>query len=346
MTRGRAVTVVVVEDSAVQRAHLVRALEAEGDIKVVGEAVGGAEAVGVVQRHKPDVVTVDLQLPDGGGHHAIEQIMGYSPAPILVLSASVAGRESTAAVDALVAGALDALPKPTRWTAGAEAELRARVRTLRGATVIRHPRGRRKPPGAGSRATRAGGSRVPVVAVAASTGGPPAVAKVLTGLAGVSAAVLVVQHLHADFIDGFVAWMARVSPLSVQPAVDGADLRPGVVYVAPGGAHLKVDADGRAVLDPLPRTLHRPSADELFRSVAAHLGARAVGVLLTGMGDDGAQGLLAMRTAGALTIAQDEATSAVYGMPRAAAAVDAATTILPLDRIPAAVAQSVRRLPR
>lgn len=346
MTGVGALTVVVVEDSPVQRAHLVRALEAEGDIKVVGEAVGAAEAVGVVQRHKPDVVTVDLQLADGGGHHAIEQIMGYAPAPILVLSASVAGPESAAAVEALVAGALDALPKPARWTAGTEAELRKRVRTLRGATVIRHPRGRRKPPGTSERAARPVGDRVPVVAVAASTGGPPAVAKLLAGLAGVSAAVLVVQHLHADFIDGFVSWMARVSPLTVEPAVHGAALRPGVVSVAPGGAHLKVDADGRIVLDPLPRTLHRPSADELFRSVAAHRRARAVGVLLTGMGDDGAQGLLAMRTAGAVTLAQDEATSAVYGMPRAAAAIDAATTVLPLDQIPAAVLQAVRRLPR
>lgn len=346
MTRRAALTVVVVENSPVQRAHLVRALEAEGDIKVVGEAVGAAEAVGVVQRHKPDVVTIDLQLPDGGGRHAIEQIMGYAPVPILVLSASVAGPDPAAAVDALVAGALDALPKPARWTAGAEAELRKRVRTLRGATVIRHPRGRRKAPGAAARPPAAAGVRVPVVAVAASTGGPPAVAKVLAGLAGVPAAVFVVQHLHADFIDGFVAWMARASPLSVRLAVHGDDVRPGVVYVAPGNAHLKVDADGRVVLDPLPRTLHRPSADELFRSVASHVGRRAVGVLLTGMGDDGAQGLLAMRAAGAATIAQDEATSAVFGMPRAAAAVDAATAVLPLDQIPAAVAQSVRKLRR
>lgn len=333
------IRVVVVEDSASQRAHLVRALEGDGDIEVVGQAADATAALGVVQKHRPDVVTLDLQLPGGGGRHAIEQIMAFAPTPILVLSATVTGPQSEAAVDALVSGALDAVPKPSRWTATAEAQLRKRVRALRGATVLRHPRGRRAHDTVAPRRTRT----VPIVAVAASTGGPPALAKVLAGLGGLRAAVLVVQHLHPDFIEGFVTWMARVSPLPVQPAAAGAPIQAGAVYIAPGGTHLKV-ADGHLVLDPAPGTLHRPSADELFRSVATGAGRRAVGVLLTGMGDDGAAGLLAMRKAGAHTIAQDERTSAVYGMPRVAKALDAAVEVLPLDAIAEAVKKSMKRV--
>jgi two-component system chemotaxis response regulator CheB len=338
------VRVLVVEDSAVQRAHLVRVLEAEGDIEVVGHVADAGEAKAAVERHRPDVVTVDLQLPGGGGRHAIEQIMAFAPVPILVFSATMAGSESTVAVDALVAGALDALPKPTRWTAAAEADLRKRVRALRGATVLRHPRGKRTAPvapGTGNGGTR---STVPAVVLAASTGGPPALAQVLSGLGGLRAAVLVVQHLHPDFIDGFVTWMARVSPLPVQLAAHGMPLQRGGVYIAPGGTHLKVDVEGRAVLDPRPKSLHRPSADELFQSVAAVLKRRAVGVLLTGMGDDGAKGLLAMRTAGAVTIAQDERSSAVYGMPRAAVSLGAASKVLPLDAIADEVVASMRKV--
>lgn len=343
MTRAAKVKVkvLVVEDSAVQRAHLVRALEAEGDIQVVGHVADASEATAAVERHRPDVVTLDLQLPGGGGQHAIEQIMAFSPVPILVLAA-LAGARSATAVDALVAGALDALPKPARWTPAAEADLRKRVRSLRGATVLRHPRGRRaaeQPSGA-----RAGRGRVPIVAMAASTGGPPALAKVLSGLGGLRAAVLVVQHLHPDFIDGFVSWMARVSPLPVQLASDGNPLQRGGVYIAPGGTHLRADIEGRVSLDAEPRTLHRPSADELFTSVAAAQGPRAVGVLLTGMGDDGAKGLLAMRAAGATTIAQDEKTSAVFGMPRSAVALGAASKVLPLDDIATEIVQAMRKV--
>lgn len=333
------IRVVVVEDSASQRAHLVKALEAEGDISVVALAADAGAVLAVVQEHRPEVVTVDLQLPGGGGNHAIEQIMAFAPTPILVLSATVTGPQSEAAMGALVAGALDALPKPARWTVAAEAELRKRVRALRGATVLRHPRGRRSGPPDPSK----GGRPMPVVAVAASTGGPPALAKVLAGLDGLRAAVLVVQHLHPDFIDGFVTWMARASPLPVQAATNGTPLQAGAVYIAPGGTHLKV-AKGRLLLDPEPRSLHRPSADELFRSVARGTGARAVGVLLTGMGDDGADGLLAMRAAGAHTIAQDERTSAVYGMPRVAKSLGAAVEVLPLDAIAEAVKRSMKRV--
>ncbi|HEX2040442.1 MAG TPA: chemotaxis protein CheB [Acidimicrobiales bacterium] len=341
MTRQpRQVRVVVVEDSSVHRARIVRALEADDDIQVVGEVADAGGVLAAVREHRPDVVTMDLQIPGGGGLHAVEQIMGFAPTPILVVSAS--GDASQEALDALVAGALEALPKPIRWTAVDEDQLRRRVRALAGATVLRHPRARRG--GDRKAADERPSTAMPVVAVAASTGGPPAVADLLARLGGLQAAVLVVQHLHADFIDGFVAWMARASALPVQPAGQGTIVQRGGVYIAPAGSHLRLGRDCRLTLSAEPRSLHRPSADVLFESVAAQAGARAIGVLLTGMGDDGARGLLALRNAGALTIAQDEATSAVWGMPRAAVALDAARRVLPLSDIPDALLRAVRRL--
>ena len=182
-----------------------------------------------------------------------------------------------------------------------------------------------------------------MVGLAASTGGPGALAIVLAGLGGLEAPVLVVQHLHPDFIDGFVKHLARSSALPVCVARDGVRAEPGVVAVGPPDVHLRIAPGAMLRLDPEPRRLHRPSADELFGSMARLDPGGAIGVLMTGMGDDGATGLLAMRRAGAHTIAQDEATSAVYGMPRAAAQNGAAVQVLPLDAIAPAVLRFARR---
>jgi two-component system chemotaxis response regulator CheB len=340
------IRVVVVEDSSVQRAHIVRTLELDGDITVVGQAAGAIEAIAIVDAVGPDVVTLDLGIPDGGGEHAIEQIMAHRPTPILVLSAAVTHPSSAPAVEALVAGAIEALPKPVRWTPADEQQLRARVRSLRGVTVLRHPRGR---------LARSAAARVPdhrsalpvartdgnrVVAIAASTGGPAALAEVLSGLGGIGAPVLVIQHLHPDFVDGLVAWMERVSALPVKLARDGEALVSDTVYISPGGVHMRLAAERRIALGIAPATLHRPSANELFLSVARHAGTDGVGVLLSGMGDDGAVGLLEIRKAGGLTIAQDESTCAVYGMPRAAQRLGAVMEMLPLERISRAVSRA------
>jgi two-component system chemotaxis response regulator CheB len=184
-----------------------------------------------------------------------------------------------------------------------------------------------------------------VVALAASAGGPVALAEVLGGLAGLPAPVLLIQHIDGGFMDGFVKWMARVSALPVRTARDGDPLRAGVVYVAPSGTHCRLGWGRRIALDPNPEGLHRPSADELFVSLSLRAGSAGIGVLLTGMGSDGAQGLLALRRKGGHTIVQDEQTSAVYGMPAAAAKLDAAVEILPLPQIAAAVMRAVTRTP-
>jgi two-component system, chemotaxis family, protein-glutamate methylesterase/glutaminase len=352
-----AVRVVVVEDSPVQRAHLVEVLEAEHDIAAVGQAGDPVEAVALVHRLRPDVVTMDLGLPGEGGIGAIEQIMAEVPTPILVLSARVTCAGSAAAVESLLAGAVEALPAPERWDGEAERQVRCRVRLLSRVAVVAHPRGRRRPPAPDP-------YRAPPVAIAASTGGPAALAEILPCLGGLAVPVLVVQHLHPQLVDGFVGWMQRVSALPVVVAADGDRPQPGVVYIAPAGAHLRLaPAPGvpvlpagpprtlppggrRLVLDPGPASLHRPSADELFGSVAATAGGQSVGVLLTGMGDDGAAGLLAMRRQGAVTIAQDEASSVVFGMPRAAQELGAAAEVLGLGRIHGGIRNAVARLVR
>ena len=336
----------MVEDSLVQRAKLVAVLEADHDIRVVGEATTALEAIALVASLRPDVVTLDLNIPDGGGQYALEQIMANTPTPILVLSSTVSDESSAPAVEALVGGALLAVPKPTQWTAEFESELRRSVRTIRDVPVIRHMRGRlgRLPmrPSRTSRVVPTSSGRVNraescLVAIAASTGGPPALATVLEGLANLQAPVLIVQHIHPDFVKGLVEWMARVSPLEVVLAVHGQALRSGCVHIAPGGTHLRMTREWKIELIDTPATVHRPSADQLFESVALHARERGVGVILTGMGDDGAAGLGAMHRNGALTIAQDQATSAVFGMPRVAQRLGIVDQQLPLAGIAAAI---------
>ena len=333
--------VVVVEDSLVQRAHLVRALRADGDIDVIGEATDALEAIAIVQRTQPDVITLDLQIPGGGGQEVIRQLMAVTPTPILVLSASVTDRASVTAVEALVAGAVDVLPKPTRWTPDDEATLRARVRLVSGVAVVRHigkgSLGRR---GAASGSAKAGRGTT-VVGIGASTGGPAALAEVLSGLTDLNAAGIIGQHLHPDFVGGLVSWMARATSMPVELATTRTPLRTGVVTIAPGGTHLRIDADDCCILDPKPETLHRPSIDVLFASLADRPRGRNVGVLLTGMGEDGAAGLLQIRTRGGVTIAQDEATSVVFGMPKAAQQMGAAAQVAPIEKIASAIERAV-----
>jgi two-component system chemotaxis response regulator CheB len=330
---------VVIEDSPAQRTHLVRILQADGDIEVVGLATSAGEAVDLVARIRPDVVALGLQPRDPRGRNTIEQIMARAPTAILALCPALEGPHSVPALDALSAGALDVLPKPSSWAAGDEAQLRRCLRSLHKIGVVRPPRAR----------TAGSGSWVPpspvtssVVALAASTGGPPALAEVLSGLGGVDAPVLVVQHIHPDFVPGLATWMARACPLPVELARHGAPALPGRVYIAGGGLHLRLDARRRLALSALPVTIHRPSADELLRSVAEHAGAAGIGVVLTGMGDDGAQGLLALRQRGGRTLAQNEATSAVFGMPSASERLGAVNELLALGDIAPAVMRAVR----
>ena len=332
---------VVVDNDSPQRTELLQVLQRDGDIAVLGLAGCTAEALTLVAQVRPDVVLVNLHLHDGGGRQTIEQVMARYPTPILALSAGAEDRHSPSTVEALAAGALESLPRPARWTPELATALRHRVHQISRVAVLRHARVGPNhnldvdPP--------VRGGSPPIVAVAASTGGPSALATLLAGLAGLPAPVLIVQHLHPDFSGGLLDWMQRVSALPVEMAAHDQVPRAGRVYLAPGGVHLCVSATRRLELRDAPVSLHRPSADQLFRSVA-QFGASGIGVILTGMGDDGAAGLLAMRRNGAQTFGQDEASCAVFGMPRAAHRLGAVSRLLPLEQLADAVQRAARQV--
>lgn len=347
--------VVVVEDSATQRAFLRQSLEAEGDIVVIGEAATAASAVAAVVHNAPDIVTVDLDIP-GGGHSLIERIMRSTPRPILVLSGQINSRNQEA-TKALGAGAVAVMAKPMRWDEASQKELRRRVRNLRAMKVEKTvTKDGRSPASAvdaaatvaeqtarrGTIPRPAGPTTKQVLAIGASTGGPGAIAEVLRGLRGLEIPVLVVQHIGPQSVHGLAEWLARSSGWPVSVATDGQHTTKGEVLLGPHGRHLVAVEGGKVTLSDQPATAHRPSADQLFQSVARVSGSNGIGILLTGMGSDGAAGLLAMRQAGALTIVQDEASSAVYGMPKAAYDLGAARHSLALS----AIAPTVLRLTR
>lgn len=350
------IRVVLVDVAAVQRRFLRAAVESGAEFTVVGEAHDGREAVALVARLRPAAVLMDLDLPVLGGIETIEQIMSATPTPILVVSAFAGpAGTSSGALQALAAGAVDVLAKPDPDGPGTPAdyaeELRAKLRVAARIRVITHPRGRLRNQGmagitpASGKAAR---GTVKIVAIGASTGGPRALLTLLAHLpADLAQAVLVVQHMSEGFIPGLATWLDEMVPLPVVVGASGHRLQPGTITIAPGGRNLLVQDDQLRVLclPPDRGQFHVPGIDATFASLAHALGPLAVGVVLTGMGRDGAAGLLQMRTRGALTLAQDEATSAVYGMPAAAVALAAVDRQLPLEEIAAALLGALGRTP-
>jgi two-component system, chemotaxis family, protein-glutamate methylesterase/glutaminase len=331
------VRILVCEDSATYALGLKRFLETGGDIEVVAVCETGEEALEAVPRLAPDLVTMDLDLPGMGGIRAVEQIMRSHAVPILVLSGRVR-RGSSGAAEALSAGALEALPKSHVHIddpAGAAAvALRYRFRRLAAAKVGAQDVAAPARPPSLMESRRNG---VSVIGICASTGGPRALETVLAGLpATFPIPLLVVQHMTAGFTEGLATWLDRRIPLQVALAAGEHALTAGV-WIAPDGAHLKLEAGMTLVLDPdTADGHHRPSGDLLFASMAAAAGEGAVGVVLTGMGRDGARGIEALRRAGGRAIAQDEETSAIFGMPRAAAEAGA-DIVLPIGAIAGAL---------
>ncbi len=315
--------VLVCADSRVYAADLSRMLEYDGDITVAAVCGTAREAIAALPRVKPDLVTVDLELPGTDGMTAIEEIMSSRPLPILMLSSHVeAGSEEAAAAlatAALAAGALDAIAKDDldlHDPAGpAGVAFRRRIRVLSRAHVIRHLRPGLKP-GPGHRGLV---RRVSVIGICASTGGPQVLARLLGALpAGYPIPIMIVQHIGAGFTGALVRWLDMSVQLPVALASGGRPACPGA-WIAPDGAHLKLTAAGMLSLDR--RTLagrHRPSGDVLFESIAAAAGRAGVAIVLTGIGADGAAGAAAVRGRGGLAIAQDKESSAVHGMPKAA----------------------------
>jgi two-component system chemotaxis response regulator CheB len=327
------VRVLVADDSPLFRELLGRIVGEDPGFEVVASARDGAEAARLVRTLRPDVVTMDLQMPEADGFSGIARIMAETPTPILVLT-SLPARAVT--FKALSLGALDLLEKPQP---DADLEeygqtLRSRLRLLAGVRVIRHPLGLRRERGAGPPR----GLRPSVVAVGASLGGPRALAALLRALPGdFPAPIAVVQHIADGFTEGLAAWLDQECALRVAVARDGEVLEPGTVRMAPAGHHLLVGPTRTRLSDDPAVEGFRPSVTSLFRSASEAHGPRACGVLLTGMGRDGADGLVALRRAGGHAIVQDEATSAIFGMPRAAIEAGAADRVLALEEIPRAL---------
>lgn len=327
-----AVRVLIVDDSPVARAVLKDVLESDAEIQVVGMAATGYEAVEMTAALRPDVVTMDLVMPGMDGMKATEEIMAHHPTPILFLSAFI-GREGVCTrSDVLAAGALDVVEKPStmpdpQWESEADA-LVQKVKSLARVPVVTHMR--RRDSGRHRAAAAETRRATQVVAIGASTGGPKVLEDVLSSLpAGYSASVLVIQHMADTFIGTMVETLRRRCPLTIKVAETGDRLVPGTVLIAPPAAHLTVLSGGRVLTDASPpQRGFRPSIDVTFSSLARVYGSRACGVLLTGMGADGAAGLLAIREAGGTTLVQDEATCAVFGMPRAAIELGAAQHVL------------------
>jgi two-component system chemotaxis response regulator CheB len=351
-----AVRVLIVDDSALVRSILTEILMAEPGIEVVGSAGDAYVAREKIKGLNPDVLTLDVEMPKMDGVTFLRNLMRLRPMPVVMVS-SLTDHGAEITLDALAVGAVDYLPKPkidlaatladygellrAKVRAAAGARVRPYVGTVVGSQMVVAPRLHvdavlAKAPAYRFRTTEC------IVAIGASTGGTEAIREVLTRLPADTPGVVITQHIPKAFSTPFARRMNSISPMTVCEAGDGQQIMPGHVYVAPGDRHLRVARDGARYvcrLDDGPAiNRHKPSVDVLFRSVAQEAGSNAVGVLLTGMGKDGAVGLKEMRDAGCHTIAQDELTSVVWGMPGEAVAIGAAAEVVGLE----AISESIR----
>ena len=340
------IKVLVVDDSPVTREFLVHVLSSDPDIQVIGTANDGQHAIEVVERDKPNVITMDIHMPKVDGLEATRRIMETHPTPIVIVSGSTDPGEVATTFRAMEAGALAVLRRPAGiGHPDHEATARELVRTVKLMSEVRVVRRwpRVRPETEVTRSTDQGLTRGPakvrVVAIGASTGGPPVLQAILAELPkDFPVPVLIVQHMATGFVRGFVEWLAQSARLPVHLATHGETMLPGHVYVAPDELQMKVGHSGTILLARgEPQNGLRPSVSCLFRSLAEVYGGEAVAGLLTGMGRDGADELKLLREKGAVTFAQDKESSVVHGMPGEAIKLDAATLILPAEKIAAAL---------
>ena len=355
------IRVLLVDDSAFMRKVLQAIVSGDPQMEVVGQAKDGNEAVTMAQSLKPDVITMDINMPHMDGLQATEQIMSQSPRPIVVVSSET--REGAAStLVALELGAIDFISKPSSGVDldmnSIGAELNRKLKMAAKVLVVRTAARTKAHAGAAhktapsarpaeSNSSAAGtGSRIPVVVIAASTGGPAAVMRLAPGLPkDLPAAVVLVQHMPASFTSQYAIQLADVTEMEVREAAANEALAPGVFYVCPGSHHLRVSPKGRIVLDSGARISgYRPCADVAMETAAAWAGPLTTGVVLTGMGNDGTRGARAIYSAGGTVLVQDEATSVIFGMPAEVIKTGFVTQVLPLDQIAGAIEKRVRQL--
>ena len=350
------INVLVVEDSRVIRDYLVYILKTDPEIRVMGTAESGEAALEFLGEHRPDAILMDIHMPGIDGLETTRRIMSLNPVPIVVCTASTQFDQVHTAMSALEAGALAVLKKPKGLgEPDAEDEAAAIIKTLKLMSEVKVVRRWNHTAPAAAQVASAvaqpilcdavGSHDAAIVAIGASTGGPPALLKILSGLStAFPTPILVVQHISAGFTDGFAEWLAATSGMPVHVARGGETPMPGHVYVAPDDHHLRIGPRGNIeTTQDAPHNGLRPSVGVLFRSVAERFGRRAIGVLLTGMGRDGAEELKIMADRGALTIAQDEESCVVFGMPGEAIRLGAARFVFPPHKIAELLAAAVRR---
>ncbi len=347
--KGSPIRAIVVDDSPTAQKLLVTILQKAEGIQVVGVGADGEEAVRLTKRLRPDVVTMDVRMPKMDGLEATRRIMRGTPTPIVVVTADLMQADMNLTFEALRAGALTAVGKPGLADTETCEKIIRTVKLMAEVPVVHHWDRREwrppealeasPPPAFPTQATPLAEKRaeenVHMVGIASSTGGPATLAKILGRLpADLAVPILIVQHVTNGFVAGLAEWLDGVTPLHVGLASHGETPRAGSILLAPDDYHVRVNAKGIIELyKGTPYKGLRPSANDLFHSLARTYGPQAVGVVLTGMGDDGVEGLLALRQAGGLTLAQDEQSCVVYGMPREAVARDAVDQVLSLDQI-------------
>lgn len=342
----------VVDDSAICRELLRSILEDGGHIQVVGEAANGADALVAAAQLRPHIVTLDIRMPGMDGLEVLARLMSEAPCPVLVVTDLPTGPEASIVFEAIRRGALDVARKPADGDATGARKLRDLARLLATVPVVRHlsaadrPAGSSQPPRPESRPP-ASSRRMRAVGIGASAGGPAALAALVANLGpGFGPTLAVVQHLPSGFAASFARFLGERASADVRIAHRPVPIGESVIVLPPDDRHLACVGSCFVASDAPAEHGLRPAVDVLFRTMAVHLGAAAAGVVLTGIGRDGAEGLSAIRRAGGLTIAQDQATSTVWGMPRAAAAAGGAERVLPLAQIAPALrraAESERR---
>jgi len=332
------IRVLVADDSALVRDLIRTMIEGDPELEVAGEAKNGQEAVELVRALAPDIVTMDIEMPVMDGLQAIERIMCESAVPILVVTTR---GDAKTAYAAIAKGALDLVVKPDVSIEAAR-EFTDRLRLLSKVKVLTHLSGRCL----GRRVTDAAPvlGAVPagvVVAVAASTGGPEALSIILSRLPErFPVPIVIAQHISDGFVSGMVGWLKTLSRVRVKVAADGEALEPGVAYICPSESHMRVSHARRiAFVERNPRDIFRPSCDTLLGSVAETCGSKAIGVILTGMGNDGVAGMKKIKAAGGATLAQDESTSVIFGMPNLAIESGCVDRVLPVEDIAAEIAR-------
>lgn len=329
---------VIVDDVATVREILKMALESDPEIKVVGMARGGKQAIDIIPGLKPDIVLMDLKMPDMDGFQTVRHIMGFYPVPIVIIS-SASAKKDDMMFQALECGALDFIPKPSLGdfdtnpnfakdlvqkikiyaAANVSRSIKIKFETAKILNVSGLGRGKKK-----------------VVAIASSTGGPGALKEIIPLFpADLPVGIVIVQHIVEGFIAGLVDWLQKISKVKIRVANEGDVISPGVVLFSPDTSHIIINENGKIKFEKSPPVGGvRPAADILFPSVAKYYGSSAIGVIMTGMGDDGARGIERIKKEGGSTIAQNEETCAVFGMPKVAISRGVIDKIVPLHMIP------------